>query len=43
MKSLELFIKVGGNAADIPLMQDSKQTEVGSIDARSGKFTERVI
>lgn len=43
VKSMELIIKVGGDAANIPLMDDSMQTEVGSIDVRSGKFTERVI
>jgi len=41
--AMELFIQVGSDAAGIPLMEDTKQTQVGSIDVRSGKVTERSI
>mmetsp|Transcript_9348 Transcript_9348/g.16616 ORF Transcript_9348/g.16616 Transcript_9348/m.16616 type:complete len:240 (+) Transcript_9348:25-744(+) len=41
--ALDLFIKVGSEAAGIPLQEDTRQMEVGSIDSRSGKVTSRVI
>ena len=43
VKTMELFTQIGGEAAGIPLMEDTKQTQVGSIDVRSGKVTERII
>jgi len=42
-KAMELFMQVESDAAGIPLMEDTKQTQVGSIDVRSGKVTERSI
>lgn len=42
-KALDLFIKVGAEAANIPLQEGTGQEQVGSIDVRSGKVTPRVI
>eukprot|EP00581_Thalassiosira_minuscula_P007436 CAMPEP_0183706634 /NCGR_PEP_ID=MMETSP0737-20130205/3395_1 /TAXON_ID=385413 /ORGANISM="Thalassiosira miniscula, Strain CCMP1093" /LENGTH=257 /DNA_ID=CAMNT_0025934091 /DNA_START=195 /DNA_END=968 /DNA_ORIENTATION=+ len=43
-KALGVFIKVGAEAADIPLQENvSPEAQVGSIDVRSGKVTQRVI
>jgi hypothetical protein len=43
VQAMEFFLQVGGDAAGIPLMEDTNQPQVGSIDVRSGKVTERVI
>lgn len=42
-KAMDLFIKVGAEAANIPLQEMTDQTQVGSIDIRTGKVTPRVI
>ena len=44
VKAMDVFIQISAEAADIPLQEDTGQTQkVGSIDVRSGKVTERVI
>ena len=42
-KALDVFIKVAAEAADIPMQYETEQTQVGSIDVRTGKVTPRVI
>mmetsp|Transcript_14562 Transcript_14562/g.31965 ORF Transcript_14562/g.31965 Transcript_14562/m.31965 type:complete len:232 (-) Transcript_14562:236-931(-) len=42
-KALEVFLRIGTEAADIPVQYDSRQTQIGSIDVRSGKVEPRVI
>lgn len=42
-KALDFFIGVGSEAAGIPLQEDTRQTQIGSIDSRSGKVEPRVL
>ena len=42
-KALVAFLRIGTEAADIPVQYDSRQTQIGSIDVRSGKVEPRVI
>ena len=42
-KSLDLFIRIGSEAAAIPLQEVNTQTKIGGIDVRSGKIEPRVL
>ena len=42
-KAMDVFLRIGTEAADIPVQYDSSQTQIGSIDVRSGKVEPRVI
>lgn len=43
VKSLDLFIRIGSEAAAIPLQEVNTQTKIGGIDVRSGKIEPRVL
>ena len=42
-KAMDVFIKIGYEAGDIPVQYDSTNTKIGGIDVRSGKVEPRVL
>ena len=42
-KAMDVFIKTGYEAGDIPVQYDSTNTKIGGIDVRSGKVEPRVL
>ena len=43
VKAMDMFIKIGYAAGDIPVQYDSTNTKIGGIDVRSGKVEPRVL